>query len=371
MPIVETQTVIFNEPLNLRCGTALSPVTVAYETYGVLNTTQSNAVLICHAFTGDAHAAAYHQGDEKPGWWDQMIGSGKAFDTDKYFIICSNVLGSCKGTTGPSSLDPLTGKPYGLNFPVVTIHDMVVLQKRLLDYLGVKWLLNVVGGSMGGMQSLTWAVLYPDFVQSSIVIAATYRHAAQQIAFHEVGRQALKADPDWYGGDYYGKAVPRRGLALARMIGHITYMSHPSMELKFGRRLVGKDTLGYNVSKDFEVEGYLEYRGKSFVDRFDANSYIYLTKAMDYFDLTENGLKLSDVLSGVKSDFLVISFTSDWLYPSEQSRELMRALRSTDAEVSYIELSSEYGHDAFLIEFEEQSKVVSNYLAKVQKERGV
>jgi homoserine O-acetyltransferase len=264
MPIVETQTVIFNEPLNLRCGTALSPVTVAYETYGVLNTTQSNAVLICHAFTGDAHAAAYHQGDEKPGWWDQMIGSGKAFDTDKYFIICSNVLGSCKGTTGPSSLDPLTGKPYGLNFPVVTIHDMVVLQKRLLDYLGVKWLLNVVGGSMGGMQSLTWAVLYPDFVQSSIVIAATYRHAAQQIAFHEVGRQALKADPDWYGGDYYGKAVPRRGLALARMIGHITYMSHPSMELKFGRRLVGKDTLGYNVSKDFEVEGYLEYRGKSF-----------------------------------------------------------------------------------------------------------
>lgn len=369
MNTVETNYVTFPEPLALRSGVAFSPVTVAYETYGTLNNERSNAILVCHAFTGDAHAAFSSKADNKPGWWADMIGPGKAFDTNKYFLICSNVLGSCKGTTGPGSLNPATGKPYGLGFPVITIHDMVMLQKRLLDYLGIEKLLSVAGGSMGGMQALTWPVMYPERVHSAIVIAATYRHAAQQIAFHEVGRQAIMADPDWQNGDYYGKSIPRRGLAVARMIGHITYMSQPSMEQKFGRKLVGKEALGYNFSKDFEVEGYLEYRGQSFVDRFDANSYLYLTKAMDYFDLTENGQKLSEVLASVKADFLVISFTSDWLYPSHQSQELMRAIKATDTDVSYIELTSDYGHDAFLVEIADQARVVSNYLARIARER--
>ncbi len=373
MRIVETQYIDLIEPpdaLVLKSGARLSPVKVAYETYGELNQDKSNAILILHAFTGDAHAAFYHKDDKKPGWWDDMIGPGKAFDTDKYFIVCSNVLGSCKGTTGPNSIDPKTCKPYGLGFPVVTIQDMVALQKRLLDHLGIKKLLSVAGGSMGGMQAVAWPVLYPEMTHSSIVIAACHRHTAQQIAFHEVGRQAVMADPDWHGGDYYGKAVPKSGLALARMIGHITYMSWMSMEQKFGRKLLDKgEELGYDFSKEFEVEGYLEYRGQSFVDRFDANSYLYLTKAMDYFDLTEGRRNLSEVFQKVKSDFLVISYTSDWLYPSYQSQEMVRALKADDVDVSYVELKSDYGHDAFLVEFEDQTKIIKNYLAKVQKER--
>ncbi|MBF0569346.1 MAG: homoserine O-acetyltransferase [Candidatus Omnitrophica bacterium] len=369
MEYVETKTVVFSEPMLLKSGEKFGPVTVAYETYGRLNAEKSNAILIDHAFTGEAHAAFYHKGSDKPGWWDPMIGPGKAFDTDKYFVICSNVLGSCKGTTGPGSIDPKTGKPFGMTFPVITIQDMVALQKRLVDHLGIKKLLNVAGGSMGGMQALAWPVLYPNMVSSAIVIAACHRHTAQQIAFHEAGRQAVMADPDWQGGNYYGKNVPKRGLALARMIGHITYMSEESMEQKFGRKLVGKEALGYDFSKDFEVEGYLEYRGQSFVERFDANSYLYLTKAMDYFDLTEDGRKLSDVVQGVLADFLVISFTSDWLYPSHQSQLLVKALKANDVDVSYLELKSDYGHDAFLLEFDDQTRVVSNYLAKVQRER--
>lgn len=369
MNFVKTQQVTFSEPLSLKSGLLLSPVTVAYETYGTLNPEKTNALLICHAFTGDAHAAFFHQGDKKPGWWDGMIGSGKAFDTDKYFVICPNVLGSCKGTTGPSSIDPKTGKPYGLGFPVITIQDMVALQKRLVEHLGIKKLLSVAGGSMGGMQALTWAVLYPDMIDSSIVIAACHRHTAQQIAFHEVGRQAVTADPNWNGGDYYGRSLPKSGLAIARMVGHITYMSEMSMEQKFGRKLVDKEDLGYSFTKDFEVQGYLEHRGKTFVDRFDANSYLYLTKAMDYFDLTEGGQKLTDVLKNVTADFLVISFTSDWLYPSRQSRFLVRSLKANDREVSYVELPSDYGHDAFLLEFDEQSRIVANYLARITRER--
>lgn len=370
--IVQTKYITFADParsLVLRSGLSFGPVTVAYETYGKLNASASNAILITHAFTGDAHAAFYNEGDDKPGWWDNMIGPGKPFDTDKYFIICSNVLGSCKGTTGPSSLDLKTGKPYGLNFPVITIQDMVSVEKMLIDYLGIKKLLSVAGGSMGGMQAVAWAVMYPDAIHSAVVIAACHRHSAQQIAFHEVGRQAVMSDPDWLAGDYYGKAVPGRGLALARMLGHITYMSEASMEKKFGRKLVKKESLGYNFSKDFEVEGYLEYRGKTFVERFDANSYLYLTKAMDYFDLTENECKLSDVFKNVSADMMVISFTSDWLYPSYQSRAMVRALKANDVDVSYVELASDYGHDAFLVEIDEQSRVVANYLAKVYKER--
>lgn len=369
MNFVETQQVTFTEPLALKSGLLLSPVTVAYETYGTLNQDKTNAVLVCHAFTGDAHAAFFHKGDKKPGWWDGMIGPGKAFDTDKYFVICPNVLGSCKGTTGPSSMNPKTGKPYGLEFPVITIQDMVVLQKRLIDHLGIRKLLSVAGGSMGGMQALTWALLYPDMIHSSIVIAACHRHTAQQIAFHEVGRQAITADPNWKGGDYYGGTLPKSGLAIARMVGHITYMSELSMEQKFGRKLVDKEKLGYNFSKDFEVQGYLEHRGKTFVDRFDANSYLYLTKAMDYFDLTEGKRKLTDVLEDVTADFLVISFTSDWLYPSRQSHFLVRSLKANDLEVTYVELPSDYGHDAFLLEFDEQSRIVANYLARITRER--
>ena len=366
--IVQTQQVTFPEPFTLKSGASFGPVTVVYETYGHLNHDKSNAILILHAFTGDAHAAFYHEGDRDPGWWDAMIGPGKAFDTDKYFVLCANVLGSCKGTTGPISTDPGTGKPYGLSFPVITIEDMVDVQKRLLDHLGIKKLLSCAGGSMGGMQAVTWAVRYPEMIHSAIVIAACHRHTAQQIAFHEVGRQAVMADPDWNGGNYYGAAVPASGLAVARMLGHITYMSWMSMEQKFGRRLKDKQALGYDFSKDFEVQSYLEYRGKSFVDRFDANSYLYLTKAMDYFDLAQ-GRKLSEVFKDVNSDFLAISFTSDWLYPSSQSQEMVRALKANDADVSYVEIQSDYGHDAFLVEFEDQSRVISNYLVKVQKER--
>ncbi|MBF0386370.1 MAG: homoserine O-acetyltransferase [Candidatus Omnitrophica bacterium] len=372
MTIVETkyaQLADAAKPLNLRGGARLGPVTVAYETYGELNERKTNAILIEHAFTGDAHAAFYHKGDVKPGWWDDMIGPGKPFDTNKYFVICSNVLGSCQGTTGPASIDPKTGKPYGLSFPVITIQDMVMVQKLLIDHLGIGKLLSVAGGSMGGMQAAAWAVMYPQSIHSAIIIAACHRHTAQQIAFHEVGRQAVMADPDWLQGDYYDQAIPKRGLAVARMVGHITYMSESSMEQKFGRKLVKKDALGYNFSKEFAVEGYLEYRGQSFVERFDANSYLYLTKAMDYFDLTEGDRKLSQVFSGVTADMLVISFTSDWLYPSYQSQAMVRALKANEIEVSYVELASNYGHDAFLVEIAEQARAVTNYLAKVYKER--
>ncbi len=367
MTIVETQHFSLDQA-HLKSGEKLGPLSVAYETYGQLNAARSNAILVFHAFTGDAHAAGYHQGDAKPGWWDAMIGPGKAFDTDKYFIICSNVLGSCKGTTGPDSIYPRTNKPFGLTFPVITIEDMVDVQKALVDHLGITKLLSCAGGSMGGMQAVTWAVKYPQYIHSAIVIAACHRHTAQQIAFHEVGRQAVMSDVAWNNGDYYGKALPARGLAVARMIGHITYMSWVSMEQKFGRKLLDKQKLGYDFSKDFEVQSYLEYRGQSFVERFDANSYLYLTKAMDYFNLAE-GRKVSEIFKGVTSDFLVISFTSDWLYPSSQSQEMVRALQAEDADVSYVEIESDYGHDAFLVEFDDQTRAISHYIAKVGRER--
>lgn len=354
------------ESFTLESGEKLSDITVAYETYGTLNQDKSNAVLICHALSGDAHAAGYHANDKKPGWWDNMIGPGKAFDTDKYFVICSNVLGSCKGTTGPSSIDPRTGKPYGLNFPIVTIKDMVRLQKKLVDALGIEKLLAVAGGSMGGMQTLQWAVLYPEHLAAAVVISTNTKHTAQQIAFHEVARQAIMSDPDWQKGDYYGKTLPARGLALARMIGHITYMSNNSMSEKFGRKLIGEERSGLDFSQEFEVEGYLKYRGDTFVQRFDANSWLYISKALDYFDLAEDG-DLGDVLKKATSKFLVISFTSDWLYPPQQTKKIVRALRANDLDVSDIEINASYGHDSFLVEVKDQSNIIGNFLKRIFK----
>ncbi|HVP45218.1 MAG TPA: homoserine O-acetyltransferase [Bryobacteraceae bacterium] len=365
---VETYTAQF-ESISLENGTSLSPVCVAYQTYGELNAAKSNAILILHAFSGDAHAAGISHETGKPGWWDNMIGPGKAFDTEKYFIICSNVLGGCQGTTGPSSINPETGCPYAMSFPVITMGDMVRLQTKLVDFLGIERLLAVAGGSMGGMQALEWAVSYPDRVAAAIPIATTARHTPQQIAFNEVGRQAIMADPDWNDGNYYSSRPPGRGLAIARMVGHITYMSDESMREKFGRRLREKEKFGFDFSVDFEVESYLRYRGSQFVNRFDANSYLYITKAEDYFDLTNGRDSLADAFSKARARFLVISFLSDWLYPSYQSQEIVRVLRRSNHDVAYCDLPSNYGHDAFLVDVAEQSEVVRGFLASTYKER--
>lgn len=350
--VMASATTTFDK-LELDCGVTLGPVDCAYETYGVLNADRTNAILVLHAFSGDAHAAG------EGGWWSNMIGPGKAFDTDHYFVICSNVLGGCRGTTGPGSINPETGCPWAMTFPSVTVSDMVRLQKLLIDHLGISRLLAVSGGSMGGMQALEWAAAYPDSVASAIPIATTARHSAQQIAFNEVGRQAIMADPDWRDGDYYGGKPPGRGLAVARMVGHITYMSDDSMREKFGRRLRTPD--------QFEVESYLSYRGYKFVDRFDANSYIYITRAMDTFDLTQRG-SLPSLFERGRTRFLVISFTSDWLYPSYQVLEIVSALRSRNADVAYCNLEARYGHDSFLVEVNEQTELVRGFLASTYRD---
>jgi homoserine O-acetyltransferase/O-succinyltransferase len=351
------------DSISLDSGATLAPVEVVYETYGELNERKNNAILIEHAFSGDAHAAGISPETGKPGWWDNMIGPGKAFDTSKYFVICSNVLGGCRGTTGPASINPATGCPYAMTFPVITISDMVRLQTMLIDSLGIDRLLAVAGGSMGGMQALEWAVSYPERVVSAIPIATTTRHSAQQIAFNEVGRQAIMSDPDWREGAYYGKKQPASGLAVARMVGHITYMSDDSMREKFGRRLRGKEDFGYGFDVDFEVESYLRYRGSEFVNRFDANSYLYITKAIDYFDLANGNGSMVKAFERTDARFLVISFTSDWLYPSYQSQEIVRALRSRNCDVAYVELQSNYGHDAFLVDVAEQTALIRGFLS--------
>lgn len=360
--IVEAHTVRFDS-ISLDNGATLAPVEVAYESYGELNARKSNAILVLHAFSGDAHAAGISHETGKPGWWDNMIGPGKAFDTNKYFVFCSNVLGGCRGTTGPASIDPATGSPYGMSFPVITLGDMVRLQKMLTDHLGIEKLLSVSGGSMGGMQALEWAVSHPDRVVSAIPIATTTRHSAQQIAFNEVGRQAIMSDPDWNEGNYYNGKPPGRGLAVARMVGHITYMSDDSMREKFGRRLREKENFSFGFDVDFEVESYLRYRGSQFVNRFDANSYLFITKAMDYFDLTNGHRSLTAALEPASARFLVISFSSDWLYPSYQSQEIVRALRSRNCDVAYVELQANYGHDSFLVDVGEQTNLVRGFLA--------
>jgi homoserine O-acetyltransferase len=363
--LVETQYFQFAgapHELDLECKQKLGPVTLAYETYGVLNADKSNVVLVEHALSGDAHAAGLHEGEKKRGWWDFMIGPGKPLNTDKYFVICSNVIGGCKGSTGPSSINPSTGKPYGLGFPIITIADMVHAQKHLVDHLGIKSLLSVIGGSMGGMQVLQWVALYPGMVRSAIPIAATSKHTPQQIAFDEVGRQAIMADPAWNQGDYYGKDKPEKGLAVARMIGHITYMSDQSMEEKFSRRLKEGD-YSFKFTADFEVESYLHYRGDNFVKRFDANSYLYITKAMDYFDLS--GDKLVPKGKTIDVRFLVIACKSDWLYPSYQSLNMVRQLKGRHVNATYCEIDSTYGHDAFLVEGTKQEQLVGNFLKNV------
>jgi homoserine O-acetyltransferase/O-succinyltransferase len=359
---VETQYLTFALPpdeLRLESGKTLGPVTVAYETYGRLNRDRSNAILVCHALSGDAHAAGFLKGENVPGWWDNMIGPGKAFDTEQHFVICSNVIAGCKGSTGPSSINPLTAKPYALDFPVITIGDMVKAQCRLIDFLGIEKLLCVVGGSMGGMQALQWVSSYPERVRAAIPIATALKHSPQQIAFNEVIRQSIMGDPAWRMGDYYGHGQPRNGLAVARMIGHITFMSDQSMEQKFSRKL-RNGNYGFRFAADFEVEGYLRYRGDSFVKRFDANSYLYITKAIDYFDLSDGRL----IPEGKRIDtrFLVISFKSDWLYPSYQSQEIVRQLKRRQVEATYCELRSTYGHDAFLVDVEEQTMLIRHFL---------
>ena len=360
--VVETKYFTF-DALTLENGEKFGPITIAYEAYGELNEDRSNAILILHALSGDAHAAGIHEGQDNLGWWDSMIGPGKAFDTNKYFIISSNVLGGCKGSTGPSSVNPKTGKPYGLDFPIVSIGDMVSAQKRLIDYLGIEKLLSVAGGSMGGMQALLWLVNYPDKIWSAIPIATTARHSPQQIAFNEVGRQAIMTEPQWKNGNYYGGHPPTRGLAVARMIGHITYMSDASMAEKFGRHKKDNKQLS-KFTADFEVEGYLRYRGDNFVKRFDANSYLYITKAMDNFYASQ-GNPLENVFQGIKAKVLVIAFKSDWLYPAYQSKDIVKACKLSGVEASYCEIDSTYGHDAFLLEVEEETHFIKHFLKKV------
>ena len=353
------------ESIELESGVVLSPVSVAYETYGTLNADKSNTILVTHAFSGDAHAAGVDAEGQK-GWWDNQIGPGKGFDTDKYFVICSNVLGGCKGSTGPSSINPATGERYAMTFPVITIGDMVTLQKMLIDSFGITRLLSVAGGSMGGMQVLEWAVRFPEAVASAIPIASTARHSAQQIAFNEVARQAIMADPDWADGNYYDKKPPGRGLAVARMVGHITYMSDESMRQKFGRRQREENGI-------FEVESYLRYRGSQFVDRFDANAYLYITRAMDYFDLPgKHGGKLAEAFTGARDvRFCVLSFTSDWLYPTRESREIVRALNAAGCRASFLEIVSDKGHDAFLLDEPEMHAALTGFLKATAKERGL
>jgi homoserine O-acetyltransferase len=368
--VVEPRYFTFAEPpdeLTLESGEKLGPITLAYETYGELDGAKANAVLIVHALSGDAHAAGVAADDGRPGWWDNLIGPGKAFDTDKYFVICSNVVGGCKGSTGPSSVNPASGKPYGLDFPFVTVGDTVAAQTRLLDHLGIQRLLSVAGGSMGGMQVLEWMVARPERILSAIPIATAVKHSPQQIAFNEVGRQAIMADPNWRNGDYYDAAPPAAGLAVARMIGHITYMSDKSMAEKFGRRFTDEKPF-FNFSPDFEVEGYLQYRGRSFVDRFDANSYLYITKAIDLFDAS-GGKNLGETLKGSTTKVLVIAFKSDWLYPAYQSQEIVRACKRAGLDATYCEIDSSYGHDAFLLEADEETHLIHHFLERVYRDR--
>jgi len=357
-----------DKALKLACGKTLAPIDVAYETYGTLNDTGDNAVLICPALSGNAHAAGYNSHDDKkPGWWDQMIGPGKAIDTNKYFVICSNFLGGCSGTTGPSSINPETQKPYGLNFPMITIADMVRVQKMLLDKLKIQRLLAVIGGSMGGMQVLQWAIDYPDFVKAVIPIATTTRLGPQSIAFDAVGRNAILADPYFADGQYQDKHGPDRGLSMARMIGHITYLSEQGMHEKFGRKLRGDDSYSYDFNSEFAVETYLDYQGQTFVERFDANSYLYITKAMDYFDLEKDYGSLTKAFKETQGRFLVASFTSDWLFSPAQSKDIVNALVANGKDVSYCNIDSPYGHDSFLLEPETLGFFISGFLEATYK----
>ena len=360
-------------PLRLDAGVDLAPFQIAYQTYGTLNAQRTNAVLICHALTGDQHVANENPVTGKPGWWDVMVGPGQPIDTDRYFVICSNVIGGCMGTTGPSSTNPATGEAYGLDLPVITIPDMVRGQAMLLDRLGIDSLFAVVGGSMGGMQVLQWLAAYPERVFAAVPLASGARHSAQNIAFHEVGRQAVMADPDWRGGRYLQEgAVPRRGLAVARMGAHITYMSDAALHRKFGRRLQDRATPGFGFDADFQIESYLRHQGVSFVERFDANSYLYVTRAMDYFDLAaDHDGVLAHAFRNVRARVCVVSFTSDWLFPTSESRAVVHALNAAGAPVSFAEIETDKGHDAFLLDVPELFAIVRGFLDAAARARGL
>ncbi|QDU81020.1 Homoserine O-acetyltransferase [Polystyrenella longa] len=369
--LVETQTATLfapPHPLKTEGGSKLGPIQVAYETYGTLSPARDNVIFICHALTGDAHAAGYHENSnrKKPGWWEDFIGPGKGVDTDQYFVVCANVLGGCMGTTGPGAINPETGERYSLEFPVVAINDIVRVHHELLRTLGIDRVLAVVGGSLGGMQALEWAASYPNDVGAVIAIASAANVSAQSIAFNTVGRRAILADPQFQEGRFYGDQGPRYGLALARMLAHITYLSEASIEMKFGRRLQDTEKLTYNLLKEteFQIESYLHYQGRRFVERFDANSYLYLTKAMDYFNITESYGSLSDAWKDSTARFLIASYDTDWLFTTSQSKEIVTALNQTARHVSYIEFQSPYGHDSFLIECEQLAAAVRPFLAQ-------
>ncbi len=360
-------------PLLLDCGVSLAPLDIAYQTYGALNAARSNAVLVCHPLTLDQYVASQHPITGRPGWWSTIVGPGLPVDTNRYFVICANVIGGCIGSTGPTSINPATGKPYGLSFPVITIGDMVNAQARLIEALGIEQLFCVIGGSMGGMQVLQWACDYPEKVFSAIPIATAAWHSAQNIAFHEVGRQAIMADPDWCKGDYMAQDKrPEKGLAVARMAAHITYLSESALHDKFGRKLQDREKIGFGFDADFQVESYLRYQGSAFVDRFDANSYLYLTRAMDYFDLAEEyGDVLARAFRGTKTRFCVVSFTSDWLFPTSESRDIVQALNASAANVSFVEIESQKGHDAFLLDEPELFATLTGFLNAAAEKRGL
>jgi len=362
-----------DEPLKLEAGVDLAPFQIAYQTYGELNEARSNAVLVCHALTGDQHVANTHPVTGKPGWWETLIGPGKIIDTERFFVICANVIGGCLGSTGPASTNPSTGRPYGLDLPVITIRDMVRAQVMLVDHLGIDRLFCVVGGSMGGMQVLEWAASYPERVFSALPIATGARHTSQNIAFHEVGRQAVMADPDWCSGRYLQEGKrPEKGLAVARMAAHITYLSEAALHRKFGRNLQDRDRLTFGFDADFQIESYLRHQGMTFVDRFDANSYLYMTRAMDYFDLAaDNGGRLAETFRGTTTRFCLISFTSDWLFPTEESRRVVHALNAAGASVSFVEIETDKGHDAFLLDEPEFHGAVRGFIGAAARDRGI
>jgi homoserine O-acetyltransferase len=362
-----------HEPLGLDCGVQLRAYTIAYQTYGRLNAARSNAILTCHALTGDQYVAQTHPVTGKPGWWETLVGPGKVLDTDRYYVICANVLGGCMGSSGPMEANPATGKPWSLSFPVITVADMVRAQKVLIDHLGIETLFCVTGGSMGGMQALQWAAAFPDRVFAAVPIATAARHSAQNIAFHEVGRQAIMADPNWCGGNYLERGLrPERGLAVARMAAHITYLSEQALHRKFGRNLQDRAALSYRFDADFQVENYLRHQGISFVERFDANSYLYITRACDYFDLAaEHGGVLANAFRGTKTRFCSISFTSDWLYPTSENRAIVHALNAVAANVSFVEVATDKGHDAFLLEEPEFFGTLRGFLDGCARHRGL
>jgi homoserine O-acetyltransferase/O-succinyltransferase len=364
---------LVQDVLRLDCGIDFGPFTIAYQTYGKLNADRSNAILICHALTGDQYVADPHPITGHPGWWMTMVGPGLVLDTDRYFLICANVLGGCMGTSGPKDIDPATGKPWALSFPVITVRDMVRAQKRVIEHLGIDTLFCVIGGSMGAMQVLQWTASYPEAVFAAVPIAGAARHSAQNIAFHEVGRQAIMADPDWCGGEYLDQGrKPSRGLAVARMAAHITYLSEAALHRKFGRNLQDRNAVTYGFEADFQVESYLRHQGSTFVDRFDANSYLYITRAMDYFDLAaEHDGSLPAAFADARSRFCLISFTSDWLFPTSESRELVHALNAVAANVSFVEVETDKGHDAFLLHEPELFTTLRGFLNGCADHRGL